>query len=93
MLTGMVPGLAPYSFPPHSPLKSSSYDSDEPRRRAPRALTGRYVKTGTAASPHVLKVLRKKVEDRMRLKEMLGHREHPYLGHSSKGNNNFIQRL
>ena len=45
---------------------------DEPRKRAPRALTGRYVRTGTAASPRVLQLLRKKIEERLRLKEMLG---------------------
>ena len=47
-------------------------DMDEPRKRAPRALTGRYVRTGTAASPRVLQLLRKKIEERLRLKEMLG---------------------
>jgi hypothetical protein len=47
-------------------------DLDEPRKRAPRALTGRYVRTGTAASPRVLQLLRKKIEERLRLKEMLG---------------------
>ena len=32
----------------------------------------RYVRTGTAASPHVLQILRKKIEQRLKLKELLG---------------------
>jgi len=65
-----------------SPLGSSSLHSgdNETRRRAPRALTGRYVKTGTAASPKVLQILRKKVEDRLRLKELLGDNSQIYFG-------------
>ena len=60
----------------HSPATLSPLhfkDIDEPRKRAPRALTGRYVRTGTAASPRVLQLLRKKVEERLRLKEMLSN--------------------
>ena len=54
-------------------------DYDEPRKRAPRALTGRYVRTGTAASPKVLQILRKKIEERLKLKELLGDSNHPYF--------------
>jgi len=69
-----------------SPLGSSSIHSgdNETRRRAPRALTGRYVKTGTAASPKVLQILRKKVEDRLRLKELLGDNSQLYFGAVNK---------
>lgn len=72
-----------------SPLGSSSIHSggdNETRRRAPRALTGRYVKTGTAASPKVLQILRKKVEDRLRLKELLGDNSQIYFGAVNKHN-------
>ena len=77
-----------FSRPSYSPMSSLSHaykslagvDSDEPRKRAPRALTGRYVRTGTAASPQVLQILRKKVEDRLKLKELLGEKSHLYFG-------------
>ena len=88
-------------FPPNSPASSLSPLSEEPRKRAPRALTGRcveyfflmffsvlifstiifrYVRTGTAASPRVLQILRKKIEDRLKLKELLGENSHLYFG-------------
>ena len=65
-----------------SPAGTSYRDSDEPRKRAPRALTGRYVRTGTAASPKVLQLLRKKIEDRLKLKELIGESPsaHRYYG-------------
>jgi len=47
-------------------------------------LTGRYVRTGTAASPRVLQILRKKVEDRLKLKELLGENSHLYFGGANK---------
>jgi len=84
----VVDARNPYSRLPnlsHSPNKhllgggSPSKDSDEPRKRAPRALTGRYVRTGTAASPHVLQILRKKIEQRLKLKELLGG-DHVFFG-------------
>jgi hypothetical protein len=37
-------------------------------KRAPRAMTGRHVRTGTGASPSTLKTLREKIEERQRLK-------------------------
>ena len=39
----------------------------------------RYVRTGTAASPHVLQILRKKIEQRLKLKELLGG-DHVFFG-------------
>lgn len=57
---------------PHNLLSSPLSGSDEPRRRAPRALTGRYVKSGPGASPRTLAILRKKIEERLKLKELLG---------------------
>ena len=42
----------------------------------------RYVRTGTAASPRVLQVLRKKIEERLRLKEILADNKH-YFGQGS----------
>jgi hypothetical protein len=61
-------------------------DAEEPRKRAPRALTGRYVRTGTAASPKVLQLLRKKIEDRLKLKELIGESPaaHRYYSNSTK---------
>ena len=43
-------------------------------------LFSRYVRTGTAASPRVLQILRKKIEDRLKLKELLGENSHLYFG-------------
>jgi len=37
-------------------------------KRAPRAMTGRHVRTGTGASPSTLQTLRQKIEERQRLK-------------------------
>lgn len=58
--------------------------SDEPRRRAPRALTGRHVRSGTGASPQTLEILRKKILERMKLKELLGENSHLYFGALNK---------
>ena len=69
---------------PSSTLSPGGYKDEEPRKRAPRALTGRYVRTGTAASPRVLQILRKKVEDRLKLKELLGENSHLYFGAVNK---------
>ena len=44
-------------------------------KRAPRPLTGRHVRPGTGASPRTLLLLRQKVLERMRRKELLGGRE------------------
>ena len=62
--------------------------SAEPRRRAPRALTGRYVRSGTGASPATLEILRKKILERMRLKELLGENSHLYFGALNKQGKN-----
>ena len=62
--------------------------NDEPRRRAPRALTGRYVRTGTGASPRVLQILKKKIEERLKLKELLGENSHLYFGALNKNKKN-----
>jgi hypothetical protein len=59
---------------------------DEPRRRAPRALTGRHVKSGPGASPRTLAILRKKIEERLKLKELLGENSHLYFGALNKIN-------
>ena len=72
--------LNPYQHSPTTTLSPGGYKEEEPRKRAPRALTGRYVRTGTAASPRVLQILRKKVEDRLKLKELLGENSHLYFG-------------
>ena len=70
---------------PASSLSPGGYKPDEePRKRAPRALTGRYVRTGTAASPRVLQILRKKIEDRLKLKELLGENSHLYFGQTKQ---------
>jgi len=74
---------------PASTLSPGGYKDDEPRKRAPRALTGRYVRTGTAASPRVLQILRKKVEDRLKLKELLGENSHLYFGAMNKQQNQY----
>ena len=64
-----------------SPLSINGLNnSDEPRRRAPRALTGRYVKSGPGASPRTLAILRKKIEERLKLKELLGENSNLYFG-------------
>jgi len=76
-----LPNLA-HSLSPSKHLLvggSPSKELEEPRKRAPRALTGRYVRTGTAASPHVLQILRKKIEQRLKLKELLGG-DHVFFG-------------
>lgn len=67
---------------PHNLLSSplSVSTGDEPRRRAPRALTGRYVKSGPGASPRTLAILRKKIEERLKLKELLGENSNLYFG-------------
>ena len=65
-------------------MSPGGHKDDQPRKRAPRALTGRYVRTGTAASPRVLQILRKKVEDRLKLKELLGENSHLYFGSANK---------
>ena len=57
---------------------------EEPRRRAPRALTGRHVRSGTGASPRTLEILRKKILERMRLKELLGENSDLYFGALNK---------
>ena len=49
-------------------------------RRAPRPLTGRHVRPGTGASPKTLLLLRQKVLERMRLKELLGDEGHAFFG-------------
>ena len=86
------------SSPPFTPTPASHFagnldddtsplgPNDEPRRRAPRALTGRYVRTGTGASPRVLQILRKKIEERLKLKELLGENSHLYFGALNKKN-------
>lgn len=63
-----------------------SLQSEEmmPKKRAPRALTGRHVRPGTGASPKTLEILRKKVMDRIRLKELLGENSHLYYGALNK---------
>ena len=66
---------------PHHLLSSPlSASAEEPRRRAPRALTGRYVKSGPGASPRTLAILRKKIEERLKLKELLGENSNLYFG-------------
>ena len=50
-------------------------------KRAPRPLTGRHVRPGTGANPQTLLLLRQKVLERMRRKELFGGREDcPFLG-------------
>ena len=72
-------------FPsPTEPANSGS----EPRKRAPRALTGRYVRSGTGASPATLEILRKKILERMQLKEMLGENSHLFFGALNKQGKN-----
>ena len=63
------------------------------RRRAPRALTGRFVRPGTGASKETLAILRKKLLERLRLKELLGENSHLYFGalNKQKGNRKNIE--
>ena len=63
------------------------------RRRAPRALTGRFVRPGTGASKETLAVLRKKLLERLKLKELLGENSHLYFGalNKQKGNRKNIE--
>ena len=50
-------------------------------KRAPRPLTGRHVRPGTGARPRTLLLLRQKVLERMRRKELLGGEDSsPILG-------------
>ena len=73
------------SASPHAFLASPlSASADEPRKRAPRALTGRHVKSGPGASPRTLAILRKKIEERVKLKELLGENSHLYFGALNK---------
>ena len=88
--------FSPKATPPHNSPPSPKYRSEsphnllssplsvstgeEPRRRAPRALTGRYVKSGPGASPRTLAILRKKIEERLKLKELLGENSNLYFG-------------
>ena len=72
----------------HDEGSLSPLANDEPRRRAPRALTGRYVRTGTGASPRVLQILKKKIEERLKLKELLGENSHLYFGALNKNKKN-----
>jgi len=96
--TPFSPRLASSSSPPFTSASSVSHHfmghgedgcvsplaGDEPRRRAPRALTGRYVRTGTGASREVLIQLRKKIEERAKLKELLGDKSQLYFGGMNK---------
>ena len=63
------------------------------RRRAPRALTGRFVRPGTGASKETLAILRKKLLERLKLKELLGENSHLYFGalNKQKGNRKSIE--
>ena len=65
---------------PHHLLSSPLSSGEEPRRRAPRALTGRYVRSGPGASPRTLAILRKKIEERLKLKELLGENSDLFFG-------------
>ena len=71
-----------------SPGSSSLSDQPEPRRRAPRALTGRHVRSGTGASPEVLAKLREKILQRKKLKEILGESSELYFGALNKQKKN-----
>ena len=53
-------------------------------KRAPRPLTGRHVRPGTGASPKTLLLLRQKVLERMRLKDLLGDEGHAFFGAMKK---------
>ena len=53
--------------------------SDARLKRAPRPLTGRHVRPGTGARPRTLLLLRQKVLERMRRKELLGE-DSPIFG-------------
>lgn len=44
-------------------------------KRAPRAMTGRHVRTGTGASPSTLQTLRQKIEERQRIKAQQARNE------------------
>ncbi len=89
-----LPNLSGFSPPspagspssPHAFLASpdGSTGASEARKRAPRALTGRHVKSGPGASPRTLAILRKKIEERVRLKELLGENSHLYFGALNK---------
>lgn len=67
-----------------SPSSAAAAAADAARRRAPRALTGRYVRSGTGASPRTLEILRKTILERMKMKAMLGDRSHLFFGALNK---------
>lgn len=77
----------PGALPQHSPL-SPSGGSEETRRRAPRALTGRHVRSGTGASKSTLQILRQKILERIKLKELLGENSYLYFGALNKRKKN-----
>lgn len=54
--------------------------TDIPRKRAPRALTGKHVKHGTGASPSTLLTLRQKIEQRQRIRQVVGDFRPPVKG-------------
>lgn len=54
--------------------------ADIPRKRAPRALTGKHVKHGTGASPSTLLTLRQKIEQRQRIRQVVGDFRPPVKG-------------
>ena len=57
-------------------------------KRAPRAMTGRHVRTGTGASPSTLLTLRQKIEERQRVKAQQAILEETLLQTQGKGNKN-----
>lgn len=56
-------------------------------KRAPRAMTGRHVRTGTGASPSTLLTLRQKIEERQRVKAQQARQE-ALLHSQGKANKN-----
>ena len=62
------------------PVEVKGGVSSAKAKRAPRPLTGRHVRPGTGASPKTLQLLRQRVLERMRLKELLGDSGHTFFG-------------
>lgn len=61
-------------------------------KRAPRAMTGRHVRTGTGASPSTLLTLRQKIEERQRVKAQQARQEALLQAKSSKNNNKYSRK-
>jgi len=61
-------------------------------KRAPRAMTGRHVRTGTGASPATLQTLRQKIEERQRMKAQQAQNDLLNQPNSKIKNNKYLKK-